>query len=1366
MNKSFIRSKKHNISGMSFVELLGVIAITIVLAAVAVPAFKSSTEVGKKSAAEYTSKLLNLAVEKYNQSGGSMTGEVPRIGEYPETQVVCRLVKQYQITAEGDLSIKEPAGPFLPSYLRPIFSNNPEDFRVVWVNGQTDENPGRFVAIGPGMYNVEGIDNTTYGIVKLDRDGVSCSGVIISNAFKKSGKEGENGKYGNNADEGDLNLGGNLLVLSVSSEGGGSVTPSVPTSSDEAVHFSANALSGYTFSHWGGDLAGQPRTGDLLLDKPKVVGVAYFVAAEGDIIVIAEPSAGGVVEGTGHYNIGQIATLVATPAPGWNFAGWSDPTISLPTEMINVTGPKTYIARFSEDSAALINDPNALPTPTPAETPTPTPTPTPVPTPTPAPTATPDPMATPIIGVPTSGGTINLWGQGVMAHLGDTTDLRVEIYNDNTAILDEITIVVKVPTGLTLVTSPSVVEGELGSPFYIEPLQPTGQMTWKGSLQPGEHLEVLFTVRGDVTNTYRVTADMTSEVGPINAYRDINVPLYYPLSFDLNVTPGQVAQGSTFDYVASINNTNGAPAPGMPDVAYTSTIPAGLTMSNLSASVGSVSYTGNTLTWAGTIPPGDTLIIQGTLTANSQGTHTVTGSVSGPVNPSGGTTDSVTVLVTEPVAPPFTLSVSNSNATPAINANLQISGSVTSNSDYPSPVFVRFVLPSGVTYQSVYQNSGLSLDGVTTDNGTTTVTFSGTLAARANVSPVIVVSPTTYGGNTVVLSAGPSEGTSDGSIGTTFTVPTPSPSNLVFQVDPGSIYVGETATFTATVTNADQSLQTDFSVSLPGSLQIGSPTASAGVLTISGQTLSWSGVLSPNAILTIAIPVTASGSGNFSPIAQVVTPANPPGATNQSATLTVSDLPPGSPGSLSFWGEGTTVLLGANTNVRAELYNDGGQNSNITLVGTIPNNFTINSATAAPVGDQGSQFALTGIAGQVVTWTGVLKPGEHIESYINIDAITSGVVVANATATSQFGVAPSTRTITVPPFDAIGLDVQVLPNTINQYSTTVVKATIQNANAATLPMPGVAYVGTFPSGWTVGAITASAGTATWDGTNLHWSGTMPQGQIVTIETTVTAQTSGSLTVQGSITGPANAPGSTIKTASVTVNPINPFSSLSVSVGGPSPYTIGQQQQVTAQLNNGTSVTVGQIYLTYTFPDTLSYSGISNSGGLSYSSTGSGGGLRWVIFQGSFPPGQRQPVIHVTPTASGNYPINVKVEKVPGTIDIQQNTSFNVAGATYAPFSSAYYGKGNPWSIGGAGINGAMQVQFANQQAIQSPYTVVITPTNAIMFPGQDTITGTANAWGNTAIYPQFTSTGANPTFVIKIYRTGQPTPDLTYNINW
>ena len=137
------------------------------------------------------------------------------------------------------------------------------------------------------------------------------------------------------------------VTTSVTPEGSGTVTGGGTYEAGEMCSLTATANTGYDFFCWkknGTTMSMNTSYAFTVNDDTHIV--AEFQAKEYSIVVVAEPTNGGTVDGSGTYTYGSTATLRATPASGYEFQGWSDGSTENPHQ-VTVTGNATYKAIFT-----------------------------------------------------------------------------------------------------------------------------------------------------------------------------------------------------------------------------------------------------------------------------------------------------------------------------------------------------------------------------------------------------------------------------------------------------------------------------------------------------------------------------------------------------------------------------------------------------------------------------------------------------------------------------------------------------------------------------------------------------------------------------------------------------------------------------------------------------------------------------------------------------------------------------------------------------------------------------------------------------------------------------------------------------------
>ena len=135
------------------------------------------------------------------------------------------------------------------------------------------------------------------------------------------------------------------ITTNVTPSGAGSVSGGGTYPEGASVTLTATANSGYTFDHWQDGNTQNPRT---ITVTSNATYTATFTQDTYTITTNANPPAGGTVTGGGsNFHYGETCTLTATPASGYEFAGWQDGNPQNPRSF-TVTGNATYTATFNE----------------------------------------------------------------------------------------------------------------------------------------------------------------------------------------------------------------------------------------------------------------------------------------------------------------------------------------------------------------------------------------------------------------------------------------------------------------------------------------------------------------------------------------------------------------------------------------------------------------------------------------------------------------------------------------------------------------------------------------------------------------------------------------------------------------------------------------------------------------------------------------------------------------------------------------------------------------------------------------------------------------------------------------------------------
>lgn len=130
---------------------------------------------------------------------------------------------------------------------------------------------------------------------------------------------------------------------------GGTVTEGGRYHFNTQITLTATAISGYEFSHWEDGSESNPR---VITVEGDATYTAYFNDPLFDINIIASPTEGGTVGGSGRYPANTTIITTATANSGYEFTHWEDGS-ELNPRTITVEGDATYTAYFEEQQPSL-----------------------------------------------------------------------------------------------------------------------------------------------------------------------------------------------------------------------------------------------------------------------------------------------------------------------------------------------------------------------------------------------------------------------------------------------------------------------------------------------------------------------------------------------------------------------------------------------------------------------------------------------------------------------------------------------------------------------------------------------------------------------------------------------------------------------------------------------------------------------------------------------------------------------------------------------------------------------------------------------------------------------------------------------------
>ncbi|MGV9775710.1 DUF7927 domain-containing protein [Streptosporangium sp. NPDC003464] len=673
-------------------------------------------------------------------------------------------------------------------------------------------------------------------------------------------------------------------------------------------------------------------------------------------------------------------------------------------------------------------------------------------------------------------------------------------------------------------------------------------LTWTGDLAVGASATVAYTVTAEapsagdklLTNS-AVSADAGSTCPPAsgNTACSARVVLLTPaLTIVKTADRASTTPGGTVTYTVRATNTGQVPfAAATFTDALAGVLDDAVYNGDATATTGSLSFAGQTLTWTGGLAPGQgaTVTYTVTVTAAAPGagdqrlTSAVTSTTAGTTCPAGGSdprcsnevlTSKITITTSADAATAvpagvvgYTVTIANTGQTPYSDAVVDgllagVFDDATYNGDgTASAGNLTFVPGSG---QARWQ-------GPLAVGQTVTVTFSATVR---NPDPgdkalTAVLTSDTPGTNCPA-------GSTDPACGATVTVLTPVLS-VSKSADRTTVTPGGTVTYTVTVANTGQTPYTGATVTdrltrvLPDAVYNGDATATTGTVTFAGSDLTWTGDLAVGAGATITYSVTTRDPdpGDKRIVNRVVSDTLgstcPSTGSAPACTTLVTVLVPA-----------LRIVKVADT-VTATPGETVGYTITVTNTGQTPyTGASVTDALAGVLDDAaygGDAAATTGtvtFAGTDLTWTGDLAVGESatIDYSVTVDipdtgdrrltgTATSGAPGSTCPAGTTDPACAPTVTVLIP-----GLAVSTVADRATTTPGGTVRHTVTVANTGQTAYTGISVsdvlAGVLDDAAYGGDAVATTGVLAYAEPVLTWTGDLAVGETVTVTYTVTA----------------------------------------------------------------------------------------------------------------------------------------------------------------------------------------------------------------------------------------------------------------------
>lgn len=775
-------------------------------------------------------------------------------------------------------------------------------------------------------------------------------------------------------------------------------------------------------------------------------------------------------------------------------------------------------------------------------------------------------------------------------------------------------------------------------------------LAWTGVLEPGQIVTITYSVivNDDVageTIANRVTASGTPP-GPLDPVVPPAVTTEHPVAgFEITKTAdpasGTVVEpGQTIEYTVTGTNTGATtlnPAAIADDLsevfahaAYNDDISTAIDGTDVTS--GAASITGDQLSWSGTLAAGQTVTITYSVTVGDDvsgevlrntATGIATPTTPDPENPNG------PELPGDPIEPPavttehpalgsgFTISKSADPASgTAVEAGDTIEYTIVGTNTGDTVLSPAEIVDdlSGVLENAEYNDDVTASRGTAELDGDTltwtgsipqgeSVTIRYTVTVDAGVTSALLHNVAT-GEATPQIPVDPTDPEGPTTPGTPITPPPTETNHPVVETgfeiaktaDPASgtaVNAGDTITYTVTGTNTGNtvldpaSLTDDLSAVLSSAAYNGDVDATVGTVQVVGNTLSWTGVLPPEAAVVITYSVTvnddATGVLLHNTVEGSATPLIPEDPTDPESPTTPGDpvTPPPADTEHPVVNPGFEIAKSASPADGTAV--DPGSVIEYTVTGTNTGDTVLDPASitdslagvlahAAYNDDASASRGSVSVTGETLSWTGALAPGQDvvITYSVTVNSDAGGETVRNSvsgSATPQLPEDPSdpdspttpgtpevpptvttehpvnepgfTFTKSVDPASGTAVD----PGDVLTYTLTGTNTGQTALNPVDIvdDLSGVLEFATY-NGDAVATINGqdAAAPAVSD-SSLTWSGSLEVGETVVVTYSVTAgPDSVGEVLENSATGTANPPGDETITPppSTTENPVN------------------------------------------------------------------------------------------------------------------------------------------------------------------------------------------------------------------------------------
>jgi large repetitive protein len=667
-------------------------------------------------------------------------------------------------------------------------------------------------------------------------------------------------------------------------------------------------------------------------------------------------------------------------------------------------------------------------------------------------------------------------------------------------------------------------------------------LSWTGSLAVGATATITFsvTVKSPDTGNHILASTITSTAAGSNCAsgsgdaRCTATVAVSQLTIVNSAGVSSTVPGGVVRFTATFSNTGQTAYTGITIFTSTADVLDDATANgDQTASSGTLSVTATGISWTGSIPVGGTVTVTGTVTVNNPDlgnkvlAATIQTAAPGSNCPAGGTDPACSVSV--PVLiPALTLSqsASTSAAVPGQTVSYTVTVANTGQTPYTGVTATDTLLDLG---DAVYNNDAAATSG-TVSYASPVLTWTGDLAVGATVTITFTMTvrnpdPGDKTMTTTVASTAPGANCPPASPnpGCSLSFPVLTPAlTITAAASAATAPPGGTVGYTITVANTGQTAYTGISVAdgLAGVLDDAAydndATATAGAVSFTSPTVTWTGNLAVGATATITFSVKVNnpdtGDGMLTSTLTSAAAGNncPPGSTDpRCATLVdVSAL------SIVNTASTSTTTPGGTVDYTITIANTG-QTTYTGAAVTDPLDGILDDAAFDDDADTTSGDV--SYASPNLTWTGTLAPGAAATITFSVtvnspdtgdhtltSTITSPAVGSNCPAGGADPRCTASVTVLTP-----GLTItktasasSTTPGAVVGFTITVQNTGQTPYTAATVtdPLSALADDSVYN-----GDATASSGTVSYASPVLTWTGALATGATATITFTVTVR---------------------------------------------------------------------------------------------------------------------------------------------------------------------------------------------------------------------------------------------------------------------